>query len=320
MFILDLGNDLDEHIKSVPSMEGFLRRRDLPSFCRADNVNEPIIQLVIKEALQIPRSQGLIFNTFEDLEGPVLSQMRSLGPKVYAIGPLHAPLNARIAADPRQKLASSNSLWQEDKSCIAWLDAQPSKSVIFVSIGSLAVMTRDQLMEFWYGLVNSGKRFLWVRRPGSIAGEETEAWVPVELLEGTKERGCLVGWAPQEEVLAHPSVGGFLTHSGWNSTLESIIEGVPMICWPCSVDQHVNSKFVSEVWKVGLDMKDTCERGIVKKMVREVMEVRRDEFVQSADKMAKLAKESVNEGGSSCCDLNRLIDDIKVRRFKVQHG
>jgi UDP:flavonoid glycosyltransferase YjiC (YdhE family) len=79
----------------------------------------------------------------------------------------------------------------------------------------------------------------------------------------------MVGWAPQEEVLAHPAIGGFLTHSGWNSTIDSITAGIPVICWPYLVDQQVNSRFVSEVWKLGMDMKDDCERVIMEKMVIE---------------------------------------------------
>lgn len=117
----------------------------------------------------------------------------------------------------------------------------------------------EELMEFWYGLVNSGQRFLWVRRPDSIAGEE-EGEVPSDVVKGTRERGYLVGGAPQEEVLAHPAVGGFLTHNGWNSTLETILEGVPMICWPFFADQQINGRFVGKVWKLGLDTKDKCDK------------------------------------------------------------
>ena len=96
--------------------------------------------------------------------------------------------------------------------------------------------------------------------------------VPEELEIGTKERQFLAEWAPQEEVLAHTAMGGFLTHSGRNSTLESITEGVPMICWPLMTDQMVNSRCGSEQWKIGLDMKDTCDRLIVEKMVMEVVD------------------------------------------------
>lgn len=168
-------------------------------------------------------------------------------------------------------------------------------------------------MEFWYGLVNSGCKFLWVIRPDSVAGNGE---IPAEVLKGTKERGYIVGWAPQEEVLAHSSVGGFLTHSGWNSTLESVMEGVPMICWPYFMDQQVNSRFVGEFWKIGLDMKDTCDRVIVEKMVKDLMVERRDEFMKSADRMAKMGRKCVSEGGSSYCNLDRLIEDIKLMGVK----
>ncbi|KAI7754486.1 hypothetical protein M8C21_021069 [Ambrosia artemisiifolia] len=163
--------------------------------------------------------------------------------------------------------------------------------------------------------VNSKKRFLWVIREGLVLKDDDK--VPSELENGTKERGYLVGWAPQEDVLANPAVGAFLTHNGWNSTLESIVAGVPMVSWPFFADQQINSRFVEAVWKLGLDMKDTCDRTIVERIVNEVMEVRKDEFTQSAKRMAKLAMESVGEGGSSYRNLDRLIEDIKT--MCVQH-
>jgi hypothetical protein len=178
-------------------------------------------------------------------------------------------------------------------------------------------MTWSQVVEFWHGLVSSGVNFLWVQRPGFVADKVKEDEIPVELLDGTKERGRIVSWAPQEEVLGHRAVGGFLTHSGWNSSLESIVEGVPMICWPHYVDQQVTSRFVSEVWKIGIDMKDSCDRFVIEQMVRDLMEVRRDEFTEFVSQIAKLSRESVNEGGSSYHDLNRLINDIKSTSFSL---
>ncbi|KAH6805641.1 hypothetical protein C2S51_030472 [Perilla frutescens var. frutescens] len=310
--------NMDEIIRNAPGMEGIMRRRDLPSFCRINDINDPIIQLVIKEAKHIPLAQGLIFKTFQQLEAPILSEMLKICPKIYAVGPLHAHLKTRLATELGEETTSnSNSIWEEDKSCISWLNKQPSRSVIYVSIGSLAVMTRDQLYEIWHGLVNSGTRFLWVRRPGSVSGlgldESPDPHeIPLELLQGTKERGCVVRWAPQEEVLAHCAVGGFLTHCGWNSTLESMVSGKPMICWPFHADQQVNSRYVGEVWKLGLDMKDSCDRVVVEKMIREVMELRKDEFFKRCEAMAKLAELSVGRGGSSFVDLDRLIQDIKM--------
>ncbi|PON56501.1 UDP-glucuronosyl/UDP-glucosyltransferase [Parasponia andersonii] len=164
----------------------------------------------------------------------------------------------------------------------------PPKSVIYVSFGSVTVVTQHDLMEFWYGLVNSKQRFLWVIRPDLIAREGDDGLVPAELAEETSERVYMVGYAPQELVLDHPAVGGFLTHSGWNSTSESIVVGL------------------------GLDMKDVCDWKVVEKMVKDLMVERREEFARSTAEMAKLAKKSVSEGGSSYSNLERLIEDIKL--------
>ncbi|XP_057475689.1 7-deoxyloganetic acid glucosyl transferase-like [Actinidia eriantha] len=303
------GNDLDVPIEHVPGMNEFLRRRDFP---RIGDWGNSDFQFVLTETLQTPRAQGLILNTFEDLEGPILSHIQTQMPNLYTVGPLHAHLKARLAAKLMSSSStSSNSFREEDKSCLTWLDTKPARSVIYVSFGSFAVVTRDQLIELWHGLVNSGKSFLWVTRSDLMDGQDGESPIQTELLEATKERGYLVGWAPQEEVLAHPSVGGFLTHSGWNSTLESIVAGVQMICWPYFADQQVNSRFVSEVWKVGLDMKDICDRLTVEKMVHDLMEVGENEFVKSANRMAELAMNAVSNGGSSYCNLDRLIEDIR---------
>ncbi|KAI8029822.1 7-deoxyloganetic acid glucosyltransferase [Camellia lanceoleosa] len=134
----------------VPGMENILCRRDLPSFCRSSDLDDPSMKLIVKEVEQIPLGFGLILNTFEEPEEPILSHIRSLCPNLYPIGPLHAHLKTRLGAaepKPRLPLASSNSLWQEDRICMTWLDAQPPKSVIYVTIGSLAMMTSDQGME-----------------------------------------------------------------------------------------------------------------------------------------------------------------------------
>ncbi|KAL2348994.1 hypothetical protein Fmac_002994 [Flemingia macrophylla] len=167
-------------------------------------------------------------------------------------------------------------------------------------------------MEFWHGLVNSKKRFLWVMRPDMVEGEENNGGyqIPAELEEGTRERGFIVGWAPQEEVLTHEAVGGFLTHSGWNSTMESLVAAVPMICWPYFADQQINSRFVSEVWRVGLDMKDVCDRHVVENMVNDLMIRRKEEFQRSARAMAMLAHKSVSLGGSSYNSLHDLVHFI----------
>jgi UDP:flavonoid glycosyltransferase YjiC (YdhE family) len=163
--------------------------------------------------------------------------------KIYTIGPFHALLKLKLGSETTTLHSqSSNSLFEVYRSCMTWLDAQPFKSVIYVSFGSTTTTTKDVLMEFWHNLVSSKKRFLWVIRPDLVDGNHADGQtLTPELVERTKEKGYMVGWAPQAEVLAHPTIGGFLTHSGWNPTIESIMARIPMICWPYLADQQVNS-------------------------------------------------------------------------------
>ncbi|XP_076889411.1 7-deoxyloganetic acid glucosyltransferase-like [Bidens hawaiensis] len=299
------GNDLDQLITSVPGTQHIIRKRDLAKFCRSNDLSNPVIELIIKEAHSISEAQGLILNTFEKLDSLVLPHMRKLRPNIYTIGPLHTLYKTQLMANTAssQEFTISNSVWKEDRTSMSWLDKNDPKTVVYISIGSLATMTFEQLLEIWYCVVNSGKPFLWVRRPGSINGGYDESHVPIELLERTKEIGCIAEWAPQEDVLAHPAIGGFLTHSG-------IVEGVPMVCWPYSADQQVNSRFVGEVWKMGVDVKDTCDRVRVEKAVRDIMDSKPNVFTKSANTWAHLAKESITNTGSSSIHLDRLIDDI----------
>ncbi|KNA13884.1 hypothetical protein SOVF_112160, partial [Spinacia oleracea] len=269
-------NEDMEAVVNVPGMGNILRRRDLPDFCRTNNpTSEVMIQRISEQAKQFSKASGFILNTFQDLEQPLLSFICSHFPtnNIYVVGPLHQHLMAKLSKQEEtiRSYNCSNSFWHEDRSCIDWLNNQPSKSVIFCSFGSQVVITKDQLIEFWQGLVNSGSRFLWIQRPRSVIGMDDDIvheqqQLPSGLLKGVRENGFITNWGPQEEILSHPSIGGFLTHSGWNSTIESIVAGVPMICWPHYVDQLVISRYVSHVWKFGLDMKDTCDRIVIENM------------------------------------------------------
>ncbi|KAI3473177.1 hypothetical protein Pfo_030050 [Paulownia fortunei] len=309
--VLEGSEDMDRLIPCIPGLENIMRRRDLPHICRLEPESQ-VLQFYISQTSKMTKASALILNTFEELEAPIISHLRSIFPAVYAIGPLHTALKSSAAHSAPPNSHNSSSLLQIDQSCMDWLDSQQSKSVLYVSFGSIVVLTRDQLMEFWYGLVNTEKPFLWAIRPDLIWEENGPSKVPEELKMGTMERGRIVGWAPQEDVLAHDAIGGFLTHSGWNSTLESISAGKPMICWPLIADQQVNSRSVSEMWKVGLDMKDICDRSTVEKMVRDLLEGRREDIMKSTEEIARLAQDSVRDGGSSHRNIKKLIEDIKL--------
>ena len=295
-------------------MKGVLRMRDLPCFARLP-VSHRTFDFFENMNRIMTQTSGLILNSSNELEGPVVDHIAPHFRNIYTIGPVHALLRRRVGDDLDSSRSSSGNFWKEDRSCMTWLDSQPSKSVIYVSFGTLVMVTSREVKELWHGLVNSGKRFLWVLRSDTIKDEDHaigggDAFME-EIRLSSKENGLLVDWAPQEEVLAHRAIGGFLTHSGWNSTSEGIVAGVPMICWPKLGDQQVNSRWVSEVWKIGLDMKDTCDRSTVEKVIKLLMEDRRDEIMRSMDEISKLARESVSEGGSSYNNLEKLIGDLR---------
>lgn len=324
--------NMDELVQGVAGMESFLRRRDLPGLVRrAKSTTDRMLGYLNTFSGNLSRASALILNTCEFLEAPVLSHIRStVCPITYTVGPLHhlvKDANSSFQCNNGQGVDNNNvhapessssifpGLWKEDRSCMVWLDAQPDKSVVYVSFGSVAVVSREALVEFQHGLVNSGHRFLWVIRPDLVeggagaAGDTTQPEVEIKV---ASERGYLVGWAPQEEVLGHPAVGCFLTHSGWNSTLESVVKGVPMICWPFFADQQINSRFVGKVWNIGVDMKDMNGRVVVEEMVRKLMDGNgNDELRRSAGKMAEEMAKSCTKGGSSYMNFQKLLQHIK---------
>jgi hypothetical protein len=304
------GGDLDEAVRGVPEMESFLRRRDLPSvFRRRSDIDggvelDPILHLLAKATEHSRKVRALIFNTTASLEGPALAHIAPRMRDVFAIGPVHAM--------PSSALAPASSLWNEDDGCIAWLDGHADRSVVYVSLGSLAVITHDQFTEFLSGLVAAGYPFLWVLRPDMVgASRDHDTPTPQEAIRaaGGNRAARVVAWAPQRDVLRHRAVGCFLTHAGWNSTVEGVVEGVPMVCWPFFGDQQINSRLVGAVWRTGLDMKDVCDRGVVEGMVREAMESAA--IRSSAQALARVVKRDVADVGSSAREFERLVRFIK---------
>ncbi|XP_057778055.1 7-deoxyloganetic acid glucosyl transferase-like [Salvia miltiorrhiza] len=301
--------ELERRVRCVPGLEDILRQRDFPQLCSL-GPRSPIMQFYITQAAKMRNASALILNTFHHLEAPMLSRLRSIFPAVYAVGPLRSPASS-----------TSTSLLQMDQSCIHWLDSQPPGSVLYVSFGSVAVLTPDHLMEFWHGLVNSGSPFLWAIRPDLIRDADSLATLPVPEEMRTSERGRIVGWAPQEEVLAHDAVGGFLTHCGWNSILESVWAGKPMICRPLVAEQQVNGRCASEMWGLGFDLNCVCDRSTVERVVRDLMEGSgKQGILRSTAEMARLARDSVRDGGSSHTSLNSLVADIKMLHAKAQNS
>ncbi|XP_043696678.1 7-deoxyloganetin glucosyltransferase-like [Telopea speciosissima] len=252
------------------------------------------------------KASAVILNTFDALEEDVLNALSAMLPRVYSIGPLHLLLN-QIQDDSLKSIGSN--LWREEPECLNWLNTKEPGSVVYVNFGSITVMTPQQLVEFAWGLANSKQTFLWIIRPDLVVGDSAE--LPPEFVSLTKERGILGSWCPQEEVLNHPAVGCFLTHSGWNSTLESISGGVPVLCWPFFGDQQTNCRYSCVHWGIGKEINNDVKREEVERLVREMMVGERGkEMKAKAMEWKKKAESAIVPGGSSHVHFDNMLNQL----------
>lgn len=278
----------------VPNVP-LLRFKDLP-FILTSEIPEPLLQL-LEKVINLGSSVAIIWNTIENLENRALSwfQQHHAQVPIFTIGPLH-------------KIASSSltSLAEEDAGCISWLDTQATNSVLYVSLGSIVVMDKNELTETAWGLFNSNQPFLWVIR----SNDSNSIELPDGYLEAIEDRGRVVKWAPQRDVLAHRAIGGFWSHCGWNSTLECILEGVPMICRPGFGDQNVNARHLTHVWKVGLELgPNNLSRCVIESTIKRLMmDEEGRELRRRALDMKQELEMSFQDDGSSRKSLKSLTE------------
>ncbi|XP_050158170.1 (R)-mandelonitrile beta-glucosyltransferase-like [Malus sylvestris] len=305
-------NYLDTVLDWIPGMKN-IRLGDVPSFLRTKDPNDIMLDVLMVELERAQRrASAIILNTFDALEHDVVDALSTLLPPVYSIGPLYLQLN-QIPADNKLNLIGSN-LWTNESECLEWLDSKEPNSVVYVNFGSITVMTAEQLTEFAWGLANSNMTFLWVIRPDLVGGDSSV--VPAEFFVQTKERSLLASWCPQEQVLNHPAIGGFLTHCGWNSTLESLCGGVPMIIWPFFAEQQTNCRFCCKEWGVGMEIEGEVKRDYVEGLVRKLMEGEEGKVMRKkALEWKKLAKEATTgPNGLSFLDLDKIINQVLLSR------
>ncbi|KAF9608298.1 hypothetical protein IFM89_008583 [Coptis chinensis] len=301
--------DLEMPIECIPGMND-IRFRDLPSSARTADAKDDTIDFVLSETERTYAAKAIIFNTFDVLEQEVLRAIsfkliRPL-PPIYTIGPLHLLLG-QVSGTTLDSIRSN--LWIEEPECLEWLDSKEPNSVVYVNFGSVTVMTSNQLNEFAWGLANTNRTFLWIVRPDLVVGDSVI--LPLEFVTETQERGLVATWCSQEQVLSHPSIGCFLTHSGWNSTLESVSSGVPMICWPFFADQHTNCRYSCKHWGIGMEIDSNVKRKEVESLVRELMEGEKGkEMKMKALDWKKKAEEATAPGGSSYMNIDNMINQL----------
>ncbi|KAK7385317.1 hypothetical protein VNO78_31033 [Psophocarpus tetragonolobus] len=300
---------LETTINWIPGIKE-IRLKDIPNFIWTTNLDDIMLDYLLAETKRAERASAIILNTFDALEHDVLEALSSILPPIYSIGPLNLLVED---VDDKDLKAIGSNLWKEEFECVEWLDTKEPNSVVYVNFGSITVMTGEQLVEFAWGLANSNKSFLWIIRPDLVAGEN--AVLPPEFLKQTKNRSMLSSWCPQEQVLSHPAIRVFLTHNGWNSTLESVCGGVPMICWPFFAEQQINCTFCCKEWGIGLEIEDV-KRDNIENLVGELMDGKKGkEMKDNVLQWQKLAKNAASgPDGSSFLNLDNMVRDVLLHK------
>ncbi|KAL9404445.1 hypothetical protein Peur_001417 [Populus x canadensis] len=308
----DLTNGyLETPVDWIPGMKD-IRLKDLPTFIRTTDVNDVMLQFLKREIDRTSRASAVILNTFDSFEQDVLDALSPMFPPIYTVGPLQLLVDQIPNGDLKN---IGSNLWKEQPECIEWLDSKEPKSVVYVNFGSITVITPQQMIEFAWGLANSNQTFLWIIRPDIVVGEA--AMLPPEFLSETKDRGMLVSWCPQEQVLKHPSIGGFLSHMGWNSTLDSICGGVPMVCWPFFAEQQTNCRLAcTDQWGIGMEIDNNVKRDEVEKLVRELMEGEKGKAMRKkAMEWKTKAEEAALAGNGSHRNLDQLVKALSNKKI-----
>ncbi|KAM5551018.1 UDP-glycosyltransferase 71A16-like [Rosa sericea] len=317
-FLLHLQAICDEENKDVSEFLESGADLSLPSFINplphgvltSALLDKEGVNAFLNHARRFRETKGILVNTFLELESHALHSLSDGKiPPVYPVGPL---LNLKNDDD------------QQKSDILEWLEDQPPLSVVFLCFGSMGSFAEDQVKEIACALEQSGYRFLWsLRQPppkGKIAFPsdygDAKAVLPEGFLDRTAGIGKIIGWAPQIDILAHPSIGGFVSHCGWNSTLESLWYGVPIATWPMYAEQQLNAfGLVRELGlAVEVDMnyrKDgqvVLSAQVIEKGIRQVME--QDSDIRNKVKETSEKSKKALSGGSSYSSLGHFIDQI----------
>ncbi|KAK1433378.1 hypothetical protein QVD17_10288 [Tagetes erecta] len=301
---------LDTIIDWIPGMEG-IRLKDFNSVFRTTDPEDIQFTFCMNAIRQSHNVSHIILHTFDALEASIVNTISSMYPKVYRVGPMQLLLNKMLEEEKQSTEMlnfNSYSLWKEEPECLQWLESKAPNSVTYVNFGSFTVMSKQDVIEFGWGLINSNHYFLWIIRPDLVLDES--AVLPLEFEEHVKKRGFIASWCPQEKVLNHLAVGGFLTHCGWGSTIESLSAGVPMICWPYLWDQLTNCRYICKEWEVGLEMGKEVKREEVKNLVQELMGDEGEPKRLKAREWQEKARVATSLNGSSSLDVNNLVEEI----------
>ncbi|XP_062221239.1 UDP-glycosyltransferase 73E1-like [Phragmites australis] len=310
------GDDREQYVVPGVPVPVKVTKATAPGF-----LTHPGCEMFRYESIEAMRTaDGVVVNTFLDLEAQfVACYETALGKPVWTVGPL-----SLVNRDLEATASLGKTVAVNQQAITAWLDEQAPDSVMYVSFGSIARKFSKQLFEVGHGLKDSGNPFLWVVKESEATSPEVQQWLHA-LEECTAGRGLVVrGWAPQLTVLSHRAVGGFVTHCGWNSLLEAIAHGVPVVTWPHFEDQFLNERLAVDVLGVGVPIGVTAPvfilddepvpvvRGDILRAVSALMGggEEADERRRKAKEYGEKARRAMEKGGSSYENLTRLIESF----------
>ncbi|KAK1411817.1 hypothetical protein QVD17_32597 [Tagetes erecta] len=275
---------------------------DIPSFLLSSCPKEHYFLVqVMKDHIDVLKTTPTILvNTVSELETESLRAIEKL--QYLPIG----PLVSSNGNDSSHDSLGTDFFEKRDDSYIQWLDTQSKSSVVYVSFGTIATFKMEQLEEIANGLLETNRPFLWVIRDNDLAER-------LSRIEEVRKYGMIVSWCSQVEVLSHQAVGCVVMHCGWNSTVEVLVAGIPIVAFPQWSDQGTNAKMVEDVWKTGVRVKTRDGDGIVegdeiKRCVEIVME---DEQIKiNAHKWKAVTKQALNNDGPSVVNLQTFLHDV----------
>nr|BAO66181.1 hypothetical protein [Delphinium grandiflorum] len=293
----------------VPGLP-LLHYTDLPSFILPSNPFGNFPKLISESFRSMEKLKWVLGNSFYELEKDAVEWLSNLCP-IRNVG----PLVPSILLDGEESKDIGIDMWKPDETCVAWLDKKPNLSVIYVSLGSFSVLSAEQMEQLALGLKNSNRSFLWVVKPPDYETKHREGELPIGFLQDIDNQGLVVNWCPQTKVLIHLAISCFITHCGWNSTLETIASGVPVICFPQWTDQPTNAKLITDVFKTGIrfrpDQDGLVNKEEVERCIVEILDgPKAEEFRRRALELKGEARKAVAGGGSSDANIQLFIDEL----------
>ncbi|RAL53287.1 hypothetical protein DM860_006959 [Cuscuta australis] len=318
-------DDVDDVLRGLSSSSSLA----IPSYANPKGT----IREVCREQI-ITRTRGVMINTFSDLESHAVKALRDNDlmnfPPFYPVGPV-------LNLEKGEEEGEGEGEGEKKKKILEWLDEREHDSVVFLCFGSNGYFCEEeeeQVKEIATGLERSGHRFLWALRHKREESDDDQnnqetnstkgrSMLPEGFTERTRERGMVIGWAPQVAILGHPAVGGFVSHCGSNSTLESVWFGKPLATWPMYAEQEANAFQIVKEMGVGVEMRMDCKKAkdinggkaqvvgaeVIEEKVKELMDPM-SPIKLKAKEMSEMSRGALVEGGSSYASLLRFLDDV----------